>query len=340
MIVQMRVKIKDIAYHLPEQVVTNEDLHKENTDWDMELVEARAGVVKRYITQKDETALDLAFQACNKLLNDHKDFHAAIDAIIFCTQSPDYIIPPNSCLLHKMLNLPEDVFAFDFTLACSGYIYGLALAQGLIGSKLAKNILLVNADTYSKYIHKQDRSARVLFSDGAAASWICASDSEDGIIDIQCATSGSGFDKLYIPAGGCRIPKSDHTADPVVNDNANAPLLENIHMDGMGILTFVNTKVPQQIRNLLARNKLTTDQIDLFIFHQASKLALDSLTRLLKLDPAKVYQNLREIGNTVSASVPIALKDALDKGRIAKSNKLILSGFGAGLSWGTALVQI
>ena len=336
----MRVKIKDIAYHLPEQVVSNEALHQENPTWDMDLVEARSGVLKRHISPDGETALDLVFQACQKLFSKNGEVRDQIDGLLFCTQSPDYIMPPNSCILHKMLKLPESVLAFDFNLACSGHVYGLALAQGLILSGMATSVLLATADTYSRYIHKQDRSARVLFGDGAAVSWMTVSDSTQGIIDIQCATSGEGYEKFIIPAGGCRMPKSKETALPRRDASGNVRTLEHIQMDGMGILVFVNSKVPQQIRSILARNHLTLDDIDLFVFHQASKIALDSLTRLLKIKPERVYQNLREVGNTVSASIPIALKDALDKGRVSRGDKVLLSGFGVGLSWATAIMEV
>lgn len=336
----MRVKIKDIAYYLPERIVTNEELQKENPNWDMSLLIERVGVLKRHIVRDNETALDLSFQACKRLFFKNKDAKQQIDGIIFCTQSEDYIMPPNACILHKMLDLPENVFSFDFNLACSGYIYGLALAQGLICSGTAKNILLVNADTYSKYINKQDRSVRMLFGDGAAVSWITASESMQGIIDIQCSTSGKDYDKFIIPAGGCRIPKSTETAIPKTNDSGNVRTLENIHMDGMGILVFVNSKVPKQIQQILTKNKFTIDDVDLFIFHQASGVALDSLIRLLRIKPEKTYQNLHEIGNTVSASIPIALKEVLENGKVSRGDKVLLSGFGVGLSWGTALIEI
>jgi len=336
----MRVKINDIAYYLPERIVTNEELKKENPSWDMSLIEERVGVLKRHIARDDETALDLSVQACEKLFSKNKDAKEQIDGIIFCTQGEDYIMPPNSCILHKILNLAEDVFAFDFNLACSGYIYGLALAQGLICSGIAKNILLVNADTYSKYINKQDRSVRMVFGDGAAVSWITTSDSTQGIIDIQCSTSGKHYDKFIIPAGGCRMPKSKETAIPKTDDSGNVRTLENIHMDGMGILVFVNSKVPKQIQSILAKNKLTIDDIDLFIFHQASGVALDSLIRLLGIKPEKTYQNIREVGNTVSASIPIALKEVLENGKVSRGDKVLLSGFGVGLSWGTAIIEI
>ncbi len=198
----------------------------------------------------------------------------------------------------------------------------------------------MNADTYSRYINKKDRSVSALFGDGAAVSWITTSNSTQGIIDIQCSTSGRYYDKFIIPAGGCRMPKSTETAIPKIDDSGNVRALENIHMDGMAILAFVNSRVPKQIQQILARNKLTIDDIDFFVFHQASKIALDALMLLLRIKPEKTYHNLHKVGNTVSASIPIALKDALDSGKVSIGDKVILSGFGVGLSWGTAIIEI
>lgn len=336
----MKIKIDDIAYYLPEEVVTNRDLAKENPGWNMDHLEERVGVKNRHIARDNETAADLSLKACKKLFSKREGIKEEVDGIIFCTQSPDHIIPPNACILHKMLDLPEEVFAFDLNLACSGYIYGLALARGLIHSNTARKILLVTADTYSKYINKQDRSTRTLFGDGAAVSWITASDSAQGIMDIQCSTSGAHYDKFIIPAGGHRIPKSAETAISERDKSGNIRTKENIHMKGLGILTFVNSKVPKQVKEVLARNNMTIDGIDLFVFHQASKLALNSLARLLKINPEKMYSNLHDIGNTVSASVPIALKDAMDKKKASKGDKILLCGFGAGLSWGTAILEL
>ncbi len=335
-----RIKIADIAYYLPEAVVTNAQLCAVNPAWDSRSLHERSGVQQRHIADEKETALDLAVAACNKIFAKNKNLIEKIDGIIFCTQSPDYIMPPNACLLHKFLELPEEVFAFDFNLACSGYIYGIALAQGLIVSNVAKDVLLVNADTYSKYIHENDRSARVLFGDGAAVSWLTASQTSQGIIDIVCSTSGLHHDKFMIPAGGCRIPKSEKTRIPRLDSSGNVRSDETIHMDGLGILAFVNSKVPQQIQQILERNALTMDEVDFFIFHQASKVALDTLINSLGIPLEKTYQNLQNMGNTVSASIPMALQDVLEKGLITTGDKVVLSGFGVGLSWGTAILEI
>ena len=336
----MSIKINEIAYYLPEQIITNEELQERNPTWDLNMIEKRTGVVKRHVAYEHETALDMSFETCKNLFSLHKEAQEKIDGIIFCTQSQDYIIPPNACILHKRFGWPDSVFALDINMACSGYIYGLAIIQGLVSTGVVKNALLVNADTYSKYIHKKDRSASVLFGDGAAVSWISASDKSSGLVDIQCETSGINYERFIIPAGGCRMPKSDKRSIPESDNSGNVRTKENINMDGIEILRFVNSRIPKQIHMILKRNMMTIDDIDLFVFHQASKTILDSLRRQLKIKSEKFYQGFSDIGNTVSASIPIALKDALDCGKIVRGDKVLISGFGAGLSWGTAIINI
>lgn len=336
----MTVRISAIEYELPATVLTNAALHDENPSWDMRLVEARAGVRQRHVAAATETAYDLGRAAAQRLLGSQPGLRERVQAVIFCTQTPDYIMPPNACLLQATLGLPETVLAFDFNLACSGYVYGLALGRGLAAAGLARDILLVTGDTYSKLIHPADRSARVLFGDGVAASWLTASDGSTGVLDVECCTDGHGYERFIVRAGGCRLPRSALTAQPQVDGSGNMRTAEHIEMDGMGILSFVNTKLPGHVRRLLDRNGLTIDDVDLFVFHQASRLALDSLVRLLRIPPAKSYDNLATVGNTVSASIPIALAQALAEGRVRSGSLVLLCGFGVGLSWASALVRL
>lgn len=336
----MGVVIQDIEYYLPEQVVDNDVLKRENPMWDMDLLMKRVGVQKRHVASAGETALDLAVRACEKLLARHPHLINEVDGVIFCTQSEDYIMPPNSYILHKICGFQENVFAFDFNLACSGYIYGLFLAKALITSGSAKNILLINADTYSKYINAQDRSARALFGDGAAVTWFAELSGKSGIVDLMVATAGAQYDAFIIPAGGCRTPKSTQTNIPTIDKSGSTRTLENVHMDGSKILSFVNSKVPVQVRALLDRNAMRIGDIDVFIFHQASRVVLDYLKSTLQIPTNKFYENLLGVGNTVSASIPIALKDAMKEGKVVCGQKVLVSGFGVGLSWGTAIIEI
>lgn len=336
----MKVTIRDIAYDLPGPGVTNKALAEENPDWQMAQAETLSGVLKRHVAPENETALDLARRACERLFSAHPGLREQTDAVIFCTQSPDYIMPPNACVLHKELRLSEDTFCLDLNAACSGYIYGLAVVRGLMLSGMARNALLINADTYSRFTHKKDRATRILFSDAAAVSWIAPAEDARGVVDIQCSTGGKYYESCIIPAGGFRKPKSGETSLASVDASGNTRTAENLHMDGMAILGFVNSRVPKQIRSLLERNQRSLEDVDLFIFHQASKMALDCLTKLLGIPPERVFSNLRDVGNTVSASIPIAFKDARESGRLKPGQRVLLAGFGAGLSWGSALLEV
>ena len=331
--------IEDIEYYLPKNKISNDDLLAINPDWDIKAIGDSTGVLTRYYVDKNETALDIGFKACEKLLKKDPSLKEKVDAIIFCTHSNDYIIPSNSSLLHAMLGLSENVFAFDYNLACSGYVYGLAISNGLLATNIAKHILLINADTYSKFVNDKDRSTKVLFGDAASVSYLKNSDNDKGMIDILCSTSGTHSKKIMIPAGGMRVPKSSTTSLPERDANGNVRTQENLHMDGFGVFSFINSKVPKQIIQICEKNNFNLDDIDLFVFHQANKLGLDSLTKILKIDPAKVFMNIHRVGNTVSATIPLALKDALDQNRIKEGNKVLFSGFGTGLSWGSCIIQ-
>ena len=333
----MSLIIKSIEYYLPETIVANEKLQKENPDWNLEKVTEKTGVYQRHIAGENETAYDLSIRACDKLFqaNDKSE----IDGIIYCTQSPDYIMPPNSFLMHKYLGLKDGVFAFDFNHACTGYIYCLAMANAFVKAGMANEILLVTADTYSKYINKKDRSTLALFGDGAAATIVKESNERKGIIDIDLRSSGSGYNKFWIPAGGLRLPKSDSTSVEMEDDRGNIRTQNDIEMDGFGVWSFINSVVPKQLDRLLNKNNVEKTDVDQFIFHQASLMTLESIMRLMKLDEEQVFMNIHNIGNTVSASIPIALKDAIDQYKIAIGSTVILSGFGVGLSYGAILME-
>lgn len=333
----MSVSLKYISYCLPKRLVENSELQSLHPSWDVLKVAKKSGVNQRYIADENTTAYDLGVGAVEKLIVEAKLELNDIQGIIFCTQSPDYIMPSNSFLIHKKFNFPSNVWAFDYNLACSGYVYGLSIANGMIATGLAKNVLLITADTYSKYIHNDDRSTALLFGDGAAATLVGES-SVAGIIDIDLGASGKDYASFYIPAGGCRIPKSEVTAIASADQSGNVKSMENIQMNGFAVWSFIAHTIPHQISGLLKRNDLTVANIDLFVFHQASKMTLDSLIKSLKIDESRVYLNLDKVGNTVSASIPIALKFAEEEGRLKRGDKILISGFGVGLSWGSMII--
>ena len=339
--VKRSIVLEQIAYALPERVLTNAELERQFPEWDLERVTDKSGVHARHIARADETAFDLALNAARGVLENAGVTAEELDGVVFCTQTPEYVMPSNAFLLHEALGMSRSALAFDYNLACSGYIYGLAIIQGLMEIGVARRVLLVTADTYSKLLNERDRSTRVLFGDGAAATLIgtAAPDSVSRILDIALASSGRDHRSFYVPAGGHRMPRSPETEREEVDASGNVRTANDIHMNGFAVWKFIAQEVPKQIEEVLQRNALTIADVDLFVFHQASRMTLESLASALKLPPAKVFMNLHHIGNTVSASVPIALADAERSGRLQRGDLVLLSGFGVGLSWGTVLMR-
>lgn len=335
----MPLVIRDIAYHLPTYCLGNKELGDRFPQWNVDEVERRMGVKERRIAAPEETALDMAILACQKLFNNYPTLSEAVDGLLFCTQTPDYLIPSNASLLHSALQLQEGVMAFDINLACSGFPYALGIAEGLLASGAASQLLLINADTYSRCISAEDRATRMLFGDGAAVTWVSGSGRGGELRQKLFSSSGQGWQSFYLPAGGYRQPKSAETAQLHRDKSGNRLSQEHIHMNGLAILNFVKTKVAAQIRALCTKAQLALQEVDLFVFHQASQMALESLVQQLAIEQQRVVVNLEDIGNTVSASIPIALKQAQAAGRLKEGHRVVLSGFGAGLSWSTLLLQ-
>jgi len=328
--------IIDIAYSLPDRVLNNDNLKEQFPAWNVDITSEKVGVTERRIAKKSETALDLALKASDQLLNRHPEFQSKIDAILFCTQTPDYVMPSNAFLVHNHLKLPHNVLAFDYNLACSGYVYGLFLASSLMKTDLVKNVLLLTGDTYSKIIDERDRATRMLFGDGASATWLSSEDKycKNAIVkrflDFDFGTQGSGWDKFIVPTGGSRVSK---------NDANTIPASDKIKMDGIQVLNFAKRVVVPHMENLIKKNNLEKCDIDQFLVHQASKLALDTVRKRLSIREEKLYSNMNKIGNTVSSSLPILLKDYLMGINHNKTQKLFITGFGVGYSWGSVLVD-
>jgi 3-oxoacyl-[acyl-carrier-protein] synthase-3 len=322
----MKIKISAISYHLPETIEGVDTLQRDNPDWDMPKILDKTGIHNRYISSTGETAADLALEAGKKLLGSIP-LREAIDLLILVTQSPDYVLPPSACILQNRLGLSKNCMAFDVNLGCSGFVYALSIAGGLIESGVARNGLILCADTYSKYIGKHDRTCRPLFSDGAAAILVEGSDA-DCIGPFEFGTDGAGYDRLIVKRSGAR--EAGQVADSCRG---------SIEMYGSDVFLFTMRVVPPCINKLLDRTGLTLENIDLFVFHQASKLVIENLIRTMALDKGKVFTNFENIGNTVSASIPIALKDADTQGRLKEGDTVMLVGFGVGLSWGATLIR-
>ncbi len=275
-----------------------------------------------------------------KLFSKHPKLKDSVNVLLFCTQTPDHWIPSNACILHGRLGLSDAVSAFDLNMSCSGYIYGLEIARNYILSGSAENVLLITADTYSKYIHPNDRATRVLFGDGAAVTWITKSDTSAGIIDVQCGTQGKDFDAGIVPAGGCRMPFNSETSVEFEDRSGNIKTKQNLHLDGIRIFLFTKSKVPGLVKDMLSRNSMSVGDIDKYVFHQASLSILQSIAKFIGLDQHQTINTLEKIGNTVSSSIPITLAIGFESEQIKKNDKIILAGYGAGLSWGVALINV
>jgi len=332
----MYSKISRIEIHLPSSIRSNKELAEKFGRWDPENMEKKVGIRERRIASPDETAADLAFHAAEKVLKNYNREH--IDMLIFCTQSPDYFLPTSACLLQERLRLPNTTAAFDFNQGCSGYIYGLSMAKAYINSGIANTVLLLTAETYSKHIHEKDLGNQSIFGDGAAATIIERSDKEH-IFDFILGSDGSGKENLIVKNGGFRnqntinaVPKETSSGD-IYTDN-------HIFMNGPEIFNFTIKAVPQAVNACLEKNKLSLDEINYVIFHQANKFMIDYLRKKLKISPDKFYSNMLLTGNTVSATIPIAMKDAYEKNLIRSGDKVLLCGFGVGYSWGAVVIEI
>ena len=331
----MEVYIKAISYYLPKKVVTNEQLVEEFPEWSVEKIAKKVGINERHIAAEDETAGDMAFKAAEKLITENGIDKNIIDFVLLCTQSPDYFLPSTSCIIQSKLGLSTKCGAFDFNLGCSGYEYGLAVAKGLILCGVAKNILLLTAETYNKHIHPKDKGNRTIFGDGASASLI----STDGfamIGEFVLGSDGSGYDRLIHKTGAMRQYQALN--DLHEDENGNILSSDHLFMDGKAIFDFTSDIVPPMIEETLAKHQLTMDDVDLFVFHQANKYMINYLRKLMNIDKEKFYVFMENVGNTVSSTIPIALCEAQKEGKL--HGNIVLAGFGVGLSWGATLLRI
>lgn len=340
----IRAQISEINYYLPEQIISNEELAELYPEWTAEKIEEKTGITSRHIAAPDETAADMAVKASLQLFANGECAPDEIEFVILCTQGPDYFLPSTACLIQDRLGIPKTAGAFDFNLGCSGFIYGLAVARGLIETSLVRNVLLLTSDTYSKYIHPMDKSMRTLFGDGAAATMIrqveCRDEEAPLIGPFVFGTDGSGGKHLIVPAGGMRLPRTSETAAERTDDQNNIRSDNHLYMNGPAIFSFSMMTVPTIIRSLLEKSGLNQADIDLFVFHQANLFMLETLRKRSMIDPERFVIDLADKGNTVSSTIPIALADAQDTGRLKPNSRVMLVGFGVGLSWGGTLARL
>lgn len=328
--------IKGISYYLPERVVANEELLKEFPEWSVDKVAAKVGVNIRHLAAEDETAGDMAEKAARKLFNEYHVSPCDIDFVMLCTQSPDYFLPSTACILQQKLGIPTTAGAFDYNLGCSGCIYGLAMAKGLIAAGIAKNVLVLTAETYNKYLHPSDKSNRSIFGDGAAACLV-STDGFAEIGDFSLGTDGSGAKNLIVKTGAARCKQV--TGNVSNDEDGHQRYDDYLYMNGSAIFNFTLEAVPVMMKDILVKNKMEKDDVDYFLFHQANKFMLNTIRKVCALPKDKFYINLEETGNTVSSTVMIGLKQCLEAGTITSGMKVMVTGFGVGLSWGGTILR-
>jgi 3-oxoacyl-[acyl-carrier-protein] synthase-3 len=315
-----------IAVHLPERVETNAQLKAEFPSWDLDLIYEKTGIASRHIAAEGECASDLAVHAAQRLFHQYDVDPRSIDFVLLCTQTPDYPLPTTACLLQSRLGLKTSVGALDFNLGCSGFVYGLSLADGLIQSGAARRVLLLTAETYSKYIHSGDRSLRTIFGDGAAATLVEAAD-EPTLWAFQFGTDGTGADTLLVSKGGAR------PEEQAIKPRHRQRWESALYMDGPSLINFTVAAIPSLVTNILTSAKLTDAEIDLYLFHQATLKMLDQLRERMGISSERLPVVLEHVGNTVSSTIPILIDTLRKDGRLKRGMKNMLVGFGVGWSW-------
>jgi len=331
----MKAFIKSISYYLPQEILTNEKLVEIFPEWTVDKIASKIGVSSRHIAAENETAADMAVCAAENLFDEHKMDRSTIDFVLLCTQSPDYFLPTSACLVQDRLNLPTSCGALDFNLGCSGYVYGLSLAKGLVLGGIAKNVLLLTAETYTKHLHPDDKGNRTIFGDAATATII----STDGFAEIgafSLGTDGRGAESLIVKTGGLR--QKNALCDLTFDESGNPVSSDYLFMNGKDIFDFTSDIVPKLVDDVLKKNDLTQEQVNLFVFHQANKYMINYLRKLLEIDKENFYIFLETVGNTVSSTIPIALCEAQKENKL-KGN-VLLAGFGVGLSYGATVLKI
>ena len=333
----MKIYIKGISYHLPEGILTNQELVESFPEWNAEKVANKVGIHQRHIAAENETAGDLALIAAQNLFREYNISPDCIDFILFCTQSPDHYLPTTACLLQKKLHIPTSAGALDYNLGCSGYVYGLSLAKGLVCSGISKNVLLLTGETYSKYIHPLDKGNKSLFGDAATATLV----SNDGFLEIgnfALGTDGSGADNLRVYTGCSRHRQMKN--DIGIDEGGSIISSDYLYMNGSEIFNFTLEAVPSLLLQILQNNSLTrVEEVDYFIFHQANKFMLNPLRKVCGIPKEKFCINMENTGNTVSSTIPIAIKESIKSGIILKSSKVLITGFGVGYSWGGCILN-
>lgn len=330
--------LRAVATYVPPTVVDNDRLNREFAPEIVDRIAAKTGIDRRHVVD-GETASDLAVAAAERLLAENAVDRESIDYLLLCTQTPDFSLPSTSSLVHERLGLRASAGAIDVGVSCSGYVYGLGLAKGLIESGQATTVLLLTSDTLTRYLNPADRQLRTIFGDGASASLVTASATSPALTGLAYGTDGSGVKDL-IATGGGLADASELAPAAMPEARGLVPSGRDLHMNGPAIFTFALRVVADVVRESLDRAGVDMADVDAFVLHQSNAFLLETLRKKLDIDPARFVVEMSDVGNTSSSSIPIAVEAALAKGRISRGQKVVFAGFGAGLSWGAVVVDL
>jgi len=322
------VGIVGIGFYVPEKIITNFDLEK-TLDTSDEWIYTRTGIKERRVVADNQFASDLAAESSLRALKNAGMKPEEVELIVVCTLSPDMFFPSTACIVQSKIGAINSA-CFDIEAACSGFNYGLCIAESFIKSGQYNNVLLIGTEVFSRILDWQDRSTCVLFGDGAGAVVLREVSNNSGILSHYLNADGSGTDLLNLPAGGSRLPASIET----INQR-----LHYLKMNGREIYKFATKMIPEAVKNSLNKAGLTEKDIDLLIPHQANIRIINTVAEKLKLPMEKIFININKYGNTSAASIPIALSEAISENRIKKNDIVVLTSFGAGLTWGASVIR-
>jgi 3-oxoacyl-[acyl-carrier-protein] synthase-3 len=326
-------------YSLPETVLTHQELEDRFGSATMKKVLSGAGIRNRRVAPPHVCGSDLAYEAAQRLLDHHQIDGKTIDLLIYCTQSPDYFLPSTACVLHERLGLRRECACFDINLGCSQYVYALSMAHSMISAGVCSKALVLTGDTMSRTAHPKDRAVVPLLGDGGSATLVGEVPDDQGFLGFELGTDGSGYQYLIMPAGAFRCPSSEETAKEVMDAEGNVRTAQNLYMNGAAIFHFAISVVPPTVERLLAKVSLSLADVDLFLFHQASKFMLDYLFKKMRIPPEKTHIFVEDIGNTSGSALPIVMTEAWRAGKVRAGGRVLMIAFGVGLSWAATLVH-
>jgi 3-oxoacyl-[acyl-carrier-protein] synthase-3 len=334
----MPTAIIGVEYTLGSESLSQETLEARFGAPAMDKVLKASGIRNRRVAPEGVCGSDMALDSAQRLLERTGFDRSRIDLLIFCSQSPDYLLPTTACILQNKLGLEKSCAAFDINLGCSQYVYALGVAHSMISSGLATTALVLTGDTMSHTLHPMDRSVVPLLADAGSATLVQATESA-GFLGFDFGTDGSGAKYLMIPGGGAREPYSPETFVANIDEEGNTRSRGNLHMNGLVIFQFAIRIAPETVRKLLAKLSLQMEDIDLFLFHQANRFMIDYIVRKLKIPPDKTHFHLDEIGNTSGTSMPVVLAEAIRAGKVRPGSLVMMVVFGVGLSWAGTVIR-